>query len=451
MLKQIIDRKKLIIVFTVLFIVFSLGIDMVSKYNRQTMILTLSYRGTKKGLNPDGTRFVISEIKSESILNEALKGANLKNYTVSDIKDRIDIYPILSPTSMEIVKLKVANGADYQHIPNEFRISYSQKNKLEKNHTIIILEELAKAYSNNFMYKYVEDDICLLPENYSDSKYEYVEIAELYIDKINSMIAYLQKHNNENGTFRADSTNYTFGDILSSLKNLRDIDVGKYKSFVIASGLAKDKEAYLNKLKYAIDMQSYDYEKSQQSAKFTEEAINKYDPNITGVMFIPSLDSSNRFYMSRTKTGIDYLTSDAFTRGTNAGNIKTGIDYKKYLINSFASTEISFEEKHRLKIIANELLTNIYSKIEEISKLAIDTDEEYMQIKTGNYIKFQIPTNSISKYFNIKRTLFTGIKGMFIAIMYVIIKSLIFNAINLLNKKKPDFPKFEFDMEVDAE
>ncbi|MCK9478231.1 MAG: hypothetical protein M0R40_01845 [Firmicutes bacterium] len=448
MIKQLLNRKRFIIAFTVLFVCVSAGVNFLAKYNRQTMILTLSYEGTNRGLNPDGTRFVISEIKSESILDDALKHANLNNYTVSDIKDRIDIYPIISSASLQNVRIKVAEGADYAHIPNEFRISYSQKNKFEKNHTVNLLEALAKAYKDNFINKYVASNDCLLPESYNNSDYEFVEIADLYAGKINSMIAYLQKNNSEAGAFRAQSNSRTFGDVIMPLQNLRNVDVEKYKSFIIKSGLAKDKDAYTNKLRYTVDIQSYDYEKAYNSAKFTENAITKYDPNITGIMFIPSLDNIDGFYMNRTKTGIDYLATDAYKRGTTAGSIKASLDYKKYLIGEFESKDNSVEEHQRLSEIAHEMLSTIDSKMYEISGLAIETDEEYLQTKTGNYIQFQLPSNRFIGYFSIRKIISSGMTGLILSFLYVIAIAYIRSEVQPSTRRRRAISKSKTSMEV---
>ena len=50
-----------------------------------SMVISLNYPGAEKGLNPDGSRFNISELTSDEILNEASR-----QYVYKDVLDWLE-------------------------------------------------------------------------------------------------------------------------------------------------------------------------------------------------------------------------------------------------------------------------------------------------------------------------------------------------------------------------
>ncbi len=422
MLRYLKRYKVLIIVAVVVTaLIGSLGRYVIS-VNRLSMVLSLSYSGIDEGLNPDGSRFNISELKSDAVLQSAIKKANIQGITVDYLRNRVDIESHGSVKIAENVKAANAAGSNYSYIPNEYTISYSQKAKLSKNHTYTMLKALSEAYTEYFKKNYTENSSILKIDNLKQiDDYEYVEIAELYTDKISQMIRYLQVHKDENPTYVSTKTNQTFGNLIEELTNLRDVDVDKYKTYVIKSSLMKNKENYLQKLQYSITEEERDYQKSMQASDFISSVVLRYDPSITGVLYIPSVDKNRQFYMNRTQTGLDYLTKDAHSKGTDAKKIKEGIDHKKYLYNTFLNANPTPEETSAGTATAKKMLSSIETKIENISQLAQKTDNEYLEYKTSDYLKFSLPKTQLSSYLRPQTIVKYGILGFLLALAYIVL------------------------------
>jgi len=428
MFKILYRRKKLIIITTLMFTFVSATYNFLALYNKLTMTLSLNYPAAEQGLNPDGTRFNVFEIKSDEVLDRAIANFNSVGITVDELRDRIDIYAKSSNKTVERVKTANISGKDFKYIPNEYSISYSQKDKFSKNHTYDMLKALATAYKSVFEEKHTEKNVALKFDkaSFEDYKhYEYVEIADLLTDKLETMERYISKRNGENATFRADETGQTFENLLVMVQSLKNIEVEKYRAFVVSSALAKNRGAYIKKLIYSVDTMTIDRSKTISETNFVRGAIAKYDPNITGVAFIPSLDTNNEFYMNRTKTGLDYLTSTAYNAGINTEKLTKEIDKCNYLINIFSNTSITDEENKRLAQTAEDMLIKLGDRFTEIEAIALKTDGEYMLYKTKDYIKFTIPQNSILNSKEIKSILLFSILGFILACGWVLLKQLI--------------------------
>lgn len=391
--------------------------------NRQSMILSLCYSGIDKGLNPDGSRFNIFELKSDAVLNAAIQKVNIQGLTVDYLRNRIDIFSRVPSNAAEKVKQANTAGSGYSYIPSEYTISYSQKAKFSKNHTLDMLKALSEAYTEYFNKNYTEKNTVLKLDDLKDiNTYEYVEIADLYSNKITSMINYLQTHKKENVTYTASKTNQSFGDLIERLTNMQAVDVAKYKTYIIKSSLVKDKDTYLKKLQHTIDEQEVDYQKSMQASDFTANVIAKYDPSITGVLYIPSIDSDKQFYMNRTQTGLDYLTKDAYSEGDEAKKIKESIDHNKYLLQTFSNASPTPQETSAGTATANKMLKQIDEELSNISKSALATDNEYLEYKTANYLKFSLPETQMASFVTPGNIIKYGLLGLLIAVAYIALK-----------------------------
>lgn len=388
----------LIIAATLIITTVYTAVDFLINYNKLTMSMSLNYPSAEKGSNPDGTRFNIFEIKSAEVLDRALEKYNKTGITVDELRSRIDVYEKSSHTIAEKVKNAKMSGDNFKYIPNEYSISYSQKNKFGKNHTYEMLSAIAQAYKEYFEEKYADNNELLKTgaetiEQYAG--YEYVETADLLLEYVTSIETYISKRNGENSSFVSKETGETFSNILSIIQNYKNIEIEKFKSFVVSSAIAKDRNAYINKLRYNAGTLAFERSKALKETEFIKGAIQKYDPNITGVAFIPSLDADYQFYMNRTKIGIDYLAEKAYDAGIAAEKLSKEIENNNYLINVFSNTNHDAAEESRLKGIADNMLNELKERLLEIQETATKTDDEYILYKTRDYIKFSIPERAL--------------------------------------------------------
>jgi uncharacterized protein YktB (UPF0637 family) len=398
-------------------------------YNKLTMSMSLNYPTAERGLNPDGSRFNIFEIKSAEVLDRVLEKYNETGITVDELRSRIDVYEKSSNTIAEKVKSAKISGDNFKYIPNEYTISYSQKNKLGKNHTYEMLSTIAQTYKEYFEEKYADNNAVLktAAENIKQyANYEYVEIADLLLEDITAIEAYISKRNSESGSFVSKETGETFANILSMIQNYKDIEVEKFKSFVVSSAIAKDRKAFINKLSYNANTLAIERSKAVSEAEFIKGAIQKYDPNITGVALIPSLDKDNEFYMNRTKTGIDYLAVKAYNAGIAAEKLAKEIENNNYLINVFSKAVHKEAEESRLREIADDMLEKLKERLLEIQEIATKTDDEYILYKTRDYIKFDIPKRSVIHSLRITRAAVFFVCTFIFICFLVVVKEQVF-------------------------
>ncbi len=383
---SLIGKKPIIIICVIAFILASVVVTWnymtVSRTNHIT--LTLNYADARKGLTPSGGRFNAAEIKSDEVLQRTIDILGDDSLSVEELKDAVTVNTKVPQSSVDKVTTAIASDTSYTYCPSEFDVYYVQKHKLSRNKTDTFLEALAQAYEEYFTTYYAEKNT-ILDYDIEDelSNYDYSEQCQMLTDKVDSMLSYLKKYNSENSAYRSPETGYSFSNLISMLNNIRDVDLAKLDSYITQNGISKDKQEYIRKQNYSIEKKSLQHNVKQQSSDIANNAMAIYNSHITGVAFIPSLDDSRQYYMSRTKTGLDLLVVDSYDSGIIAGDIWKEIDRHLYLSDKYSAAP---EATSDAKQYADDMIKEIGDYIKKISDMAIQTDKDYVQDKAKNYI-----------------------------------------------------------------
>ena len=112
--------------------------------NLKVMTISLDYPGVEEGLNPDGSRFVISEMTNDEILDAAKSGLKIESKSNDEIRQRLFITTKFSQKEMDAVVSDIRDGMQGSYVPTTFHIYYSQENKFAKNETYEFLNALAE-------------------------------------------------------------------------------------------------------------------------------------------------------------------------------------------------------------------------------------------------------------------------------------------------------------------
>ncbi|MCD8390844.1 MAG: hypothetical protein LUD03_03260, partial [Firmicutes bacterium] len=423
LIKKLLKREYLVLILVtaLVFAVFSEVKYYFVDTKMQSLSLTLNYPNSEKGLNPDGSRFNMSEIKSDYILDEVIERMGY-DMTAQYLQSRLFIGAKIPQTAIDTTISSIQSGETYTYLPTTFSIYYSQKNKIAPSDAAKLLTVLAEVYEEHFNECYTEKNTVLEFDagDYDFSDYDYSDIYTVLDDKINSMIIYISSHMSENNSFKS-SDNVNFSSVIAELQNLQDVDLAKYQAYITQNSISKDKSEYLDKLDYLIDETDRLYEKANGGSEITKAALEKYDSSLAGVAYIPSVDNSNSFYMSRTKTGLDDLTTNSYTRGIRATEyLKTLDSYNNIYEKVSSSEQASAEELDT----ADEMIVNICSYLENVSDVALSVDNEYLEYKTKNYITFRLPTERgiINISLMIKYAVLGLIAGVILAVLWVIFR-----------------------------
>ncbi|MBR0303865.1 MAG: hypothetical protein IJQ80_08440 [Clostridia bacterium] len=384
---------------------------------QQSMVIEFNYPGAEKGLNPDGSVFEISELKSPEVIELAKYNLRYSNVETGFLRSRIFITSKVSDQSIDRIISDVQNEKSTVYMSTTFHVYYSQKDKFSKNESAVFMESLAKAYTEYFTEKYSEKNDILIfnAEDYDFDNIDYIEAHRILKNKVESMLSFIKAHQSENRAFYSEDKE-NLGMAAQRLKSFLDTSLEKYYAFVVQNSVSKKNVEYVKALDYLIDDNNLDYRKKIEGSDIVRDIIKEYEPSIAAVAFIPSVDSKHNFYMSRTKTGIDDLTKMSFNDGIASSNVLKDIEYYKDLKDKFSLVTTSPKSNRE---IADDMLVKMSATLEDISAEVLKVDSEYIEHKTMNYFSIRLPEkyNSIS-FSMILKTMLLGAAIAIVVILF---------------------------------
>lgn len=392
------------------------GYDYIKESHYRSIRISLNYDGAQYGLTPSQGRFDINQIKSDEVIAAAIEKTGDPKLTVENVRPRITIDASMPKSSVDKTIATISNGGKYSYTPAEFEIYYSQKDKLGKNYTVDFLSALAESYREYFNSTYSDKNIVLKIEDGDYQNQDYDEICGILTDKTNSMINYLGQQQEKGVNFVSDDTGYRYSELITSLSNLRDVHIEKLTAYVKQNHVTKDKHMFLNKTKHLLDIEQRNYNHLNGASVISNESIKIYDARISGVAFVPTVDESNEFYMSRTKTGIDNLSNMSYQNGQSAAELKKTMDEYQKSYNGFAWAPDVTDE---MRSTADGMIAGIEESLKNISDLAVRTDDEFINKKNNNYLAVSKP-----KAYSLSVTAWVKNIIRFLIVFFVIFKGL---------------------------
>ena len=153
----------------------------------------------------------------------------------------------------------------------------------------------------------------------------------------------------------------------------------------------RDKTGYIDRLSYQNTNTEFDRRKNEASFKLCNSAIAMYSEEMTRVVLVPTWDGSGKYYMGRTKVGIDELSVKA-TEFSNlvASNEKEIMDNNLIIEKMRASTD-----REDIKNRADALIASVSESIKRFSDEAVAAGREYSNYKMNQCIALNILGNSI--------------------------------------------------------
>lgn len=364
--------------------------------------IRMHFASISEGKNPDNSSFDINEILSDEVLGAASKKLNDK-VNVKKLRSHLSVADNFSETMLQTVKQEIKGGTDtYMMFPAEYTLTYKVVSEDVKNDGFFavigasleslfmpsankILTAITESYEEYYTDAYIQKGNALNIDWSESDKLDYFNKAENLSVVLAKIDRFLEEKYNSNPDFVSGEYDLGYGELQTDVVNVINVDLENLKAQIVQNGLTKDREKLLYQFKYTADM-NLDRNKRETAAyKINKDALDLYDANVTKVVFIPSIDIDEDFYMNRTKIGIDYLVENA--NSSKLGADEAYYNYQEYnnLAEKFGKAEEATAENYEK---ADELYERIKNKIDEIcdyaKKIMIEEDEKirYREIVT---------------------------------------------------------------------
>lgn len=380
------------------------------------MLVALNYEEATRGLYPNNTRFNISLIKSEDVLDRAIAKAGLEGQiTALDMADHI------TALASNVNGMQLPSDTTSYKIATTYTITYEKNDELGPRISAKdMLGLIVEAYKDVFYEDYTYVEVGIAPDWSECEEQEYMEIGSFFEKECRKLRRFLNTNANENGTFRSARTGETFTSLRQKVDNFITIDLEKYDSYVLQSGLSKNRERYISKLEYENFLKNIDYQKFMAEYQNRLHTIDIYDSALTAVVLIPTLDTQNNFYMSRTKVAIDYQATAAESANANGNDTLAVIQKNEYAIRQMRSQTANTPSSIAT---AQSMIQDMKQKLETLIETTKILNKEYVRYKTKNYLTISFEERSLADELSLKWVILADGAAFCALCAWVLVKS----------------------------
>ena len=360
--------------------------------NDASATMSLNYSEASSGLNPNSTRFNISELVSQKVMSRVIEAAG--------IEDEVSWEDMAACVSTKAVDKGSKSGS---YISTSYQIYYDQSKLGKKPSHMPSAEDMIKlitsTYKSYFLENYGDNKAILNYQPLVNSDGEpYISMGSLQV-KLDQISRYINMRMKESKNFTDEDTGLNFIALMKDIDNLNNYDIDSIYSFILESGVSKDRETLVNLETYKNKIDKLSYDKFMQYYTSDNNGIKLYDKAMSAVVMIPSVDVLNEYYMSRTKTATDEMATNADAELKEATGYKKIISNTEYLIAQMQKGNSSPGKNLRTAVEMIVELSNSINRIADDLKLL---DVAYIKHKTQNYLVFNYNEKSFTQKISLK-------------------------------------------------
>ncbi len=344
-------------------------------------VVSLNYSEASQALNSNGTRYNMAEIISDEVVQRAIEKGAFQNVTVKQLKNCLVVYPC--------VQGGVGDESQY-HISTEFAVEYHASKDTAHLDSENVIKLIASAYKEYYIEKYTDN--FRLDETKPDfSQMEYMDIVSYFDKEAQAILNYLYGMSGKTPSF-VTANGSTFHSIAGKVFQFKETQINQnLRSLILQNGIVRDQNAYVDRLSYQNQNVEFDRQKNEVSYNLCNQAIDMYSEEMTRVVLVPTWDQSGKYYMGRTKVGVDELSVMA----TNFSNYVASNE-KEIMDNNLVIDRIqSGNRDAQIAASADTLIETIYQSIKGFEKEAITAGREYSRHRMNQCIAVSIYGTSL--------------------------------------------------------
>ena len=383
-------------------------------------IIELNYPGIELGLNPDGTQFDISQLKSPYVIENALKELDMNNIGIKsdEVRRNIEITPILPDSVVQRAETMIKQGSEYIYYPSEYKITYKVNKAFSYNQGISLVEIIISEYQEYFYTLY--SDVKTIENtigNLDYSTYDYPDIVQVMTLQIKGVQEFLDEKTKEDGNFRSSETSYNFADLNRSFDIMKTVDTSKLESLVNTNTLTKDRIKLIKDYEYKVKRMELAQAKKNSEAEEARRLMDQFKKE--DFVLIPD-GSGSELRTENTKSYYNTLAETAIKASIEATDLQHEIDYYRKEMERL----VSVTEAINVQLIeeADQLIEAIKTKLIGLTKVTNETIDDYYVYKYGRSIRQVAPAEMVSNI-NVKINLFLALAvGLMAGVFIVFIK-----------------------------
>ena len=256
-------------------------------------LVSFTYSGIEKGLDPKGQDFEIESMKNPKVIEKALTEMGLDLSRIEGIRSSLSFdYKIPQEaydqlTAYQSVLDKATSGSisaaqamlDTKYYPSQFTVKFDLAQAgFDRQTGVDFLNTLLRCYGEYFYEEYGYNKPLGTAVNALEyESYDYAQQVDLFRSSLRIVRNYLADLNKDDNTsFRSSVTGYTFNDLSDYAKTITSIDLDRISSYISVNNVTKDKDSALAYYNYMIENLNRDKSEYSECLAALDASITKY-------------------------------------------------------------------------------------------------------------------------------------------------------------------------------
>ena len=377
-------RLAVLAAFLILCAAFS-AYHYIGSLDTASAIMSLDYEEASKGLTPSQTRFNIFEIQSADVLEQLIDYAGLRGKTTAEELSKC--------ISVKATHDKNVSG-NTNYISTSYTIQFKNTPPDVNRTPEAMLSLLCKAYREFFVEHYGVNH-AILSFDVGDLKFcdEYLTTVDLLELKCNQLGKYVRLRKRESKNYQDPDSGMSFAALERRVDNFISYDLARLRSYIIENGIANDTAGLNAILDYKIRMDRLAYNKLMAAYEEDGKGIRLYDTAMSAVVMIPTQDQNKKYYMSKTKTGMDNMAIHADEQLKGATERMEKISYNTYLTEKLDVNTVLPERQEK----TDAMIRQMSRSLEDLAGDIRSVDQTYANAKAHNYLSFRMDSSSFTQ------------------------------------------------------
>ena len=346
-------------------------------------VVSLNYSEASQAQNSNGTRYNMSEIICDEVVEKAIAMGAFDNVTVKQLKNCLSVYPY--------VQGDVNDEANY-HISTEFVVEYHASKHTQHLNAENVIMLITSAYKEYYIEKYTDNfNLTQQAEKPDFTKMEYMDVVTYFNKETTAVLNYLYGMAEKGPSFVTKNA-ATFHSIAGKVHQFKETQIDEnLRSLILQYGIARDKSGYIDRLAYQNKNTDFTKQKNEASFELCNDAIDMYAEEMTRVVLVPTWDGSGKYYMGRTKVGIDELSVMAASFSDSVATSSKEIMDNELVIEKMQHAS----ESESVNAEVDTLIAAINTSLDNFTIEAIQAGREYSDYTMNQCIAVSISGTSL--------------------------------------------------------
>ena len=381
-------------------------------------LVSFTYKGIEKGLDPAGQDFNKEMIKNPIVIEKALTSLGMSLDELDNIRNGITITGIIPADAMDKILTyknvyENANSNNLQaaqamlgvsYFPTEYTITFNYSGtSFSRNTAVEVINTILDEFKSYFFELYGYNETLGNSVSALDiSSYDYSEAIEVLDNSLNTMSTYLKQLSKDDKTrFRSSVTGYTFDDLYEAIETIRSIDLDKVSSYVNVNNLTKDRDASIAYYEYRINTLTRRKTSIEEQLVSVRDSIKSYEKDQI-IIFGNGTDGTDT-QSTQTSQQYDDMIAQKLELTNTLATTKQSINY--YTERRDALKDYVDDDRDNQKKIdqVDKQLEDVNNKvIETIENVKLTADDYYENVTFQNAYNVLVPaSNSMSSTINV--------------------------------------------------